>query len=167
MGAGKSTVGEVLAERLGWPFEDLDDLIEREEGRSIPEVFENDGESAFRDLETKYLRQFSRREPPFVLAVGGGAPVQERNREIMARTGLEVFLHVPFPVAFRRIRADDHRPLVPDGPDAERKLRDLWESRREDYLEAEWIIECNDDDPDTVATRIEQRLRDQKPADKG
>lgn len=160
MGAGKSTVGAVLADRLDWPFKDLDDVIEREEGRSIPEIFEQSGEAVFRDLETRHLDRLSRRDPPFVLAVGGGAPVQERNRTIMEETGLEVFLHVPFPVAFRRIQEDEHRPLVPDGPGAERKLRELWESRRESYLDAEWVVECNDDDPESIAQRIDNRLRE-------
>lgn len=159
MGAGKSTVGKTLADRLGWPFEDLDDVIEREEGRTIPEIFENRGEAAFRTLETKHLENASDREPPLVLAVGGGAPVQARNRAIMEETGVEVFLDVPFPVAFRRIRESDHRPLVPDGPDAEQQLRDLWESRRDRYREAEWVIECEDEDPPTIARKIEIKLK--------
>lgn len=160
MGAGKSTVGQRLAERLDWSFVDLDDLIEREEGRTIPDIFRNDGEETFRELETQYLETMSRRPAPFILAVGGGAPIQSRNRDIMSETGVEVFLHVPFPVAFERIKQDEHRPLVPDGPGAEEELRSLWNERKDVYRRADWTIECDELEPDAVARRIETRLID-------
>ncbi|MFB6345023.1 MAG: shikimate kinase [bacterium] len=159
MGAGKSTVGRRLADRLDWSWNDLDDIIERKEGRSIPEIFQEDGEGTFRELETSYLEEVSRRSAPFVLAVGGGAPAVKKNQTIMKETGLDVFLKVPFEIAFERIRKDEHRPLVPDGPDARQKLRTLWEERKPIYEQAEWIIDCGQRKPDTIAQEIERKLR--------
>lgn len=159
MGAGKSTVGRVLAERLEWPFDDLDEVIEREENATIPEIFDERGEEAFRRLETSYLEEQSRRSAPFVLAVGGGAPLQSKNRAIMNATGIEVFLKVPFPVAFRRIKEDEHRPLVPEGPGAKTELRNLWQARKPVYLEADIVVDCGEKPPDRIAELVEEKLR--------
>ena len=86
MGAGKTTVGRALAARLGWRFEDLDDVIRAREGRSVEQIFELQGEAGFRDLERQAVREIlaTVQSEPLVLALGGGAFVEERVRQSLS-----------------------------------------------------------------------------------
>src|SRR5258708_12814766 len=104
MGAGKTTVGTALAEGLGWRFADLDALIEKREGRTVPEIFEQDGEPRFRELELKALqRALAADSRPLVLALGGGAFISEPVRELLRdREVPAVWLDAPAEELFRR-----------------------------------------------------------------
>src|SRR5690349_15500372 len=95
MGAGKTTVGRCLAKKLGWKFLDLDEEIERREGRAVAEIFKTDGEPHFRSLERSCLKDLSS-SPRTVIALGGGAFISPENREIAETTGLTVWLKVSF-----------------------------------------------------------------------
>lgn len=115
MGCGKSTVGRLLASELGSSFVDLDDEIERRAGRSISEVFAEEGEGAFRDLEHEALREQAaliRSGSPRVVALGGGAFVFERNRTLIESVGRSVWLDAPADVLWERVRNQSHRPLA-------------------------------------------------------
>lgn len=103
MGAGKSTVGRLLAAQLGWTFLDLDAHIEQRTGRSVPEIFAEDGEARFRRLESAALANALQHDR-LVFALGGGAPETLTNRLLLEQTPatLTVFLHAPFPVLFDR-----------------------------------------------------------------
>jgi len=160
MGAGKSTVGVQLAEQLGFEFHDLDEVIEEETGKSIPELFREDGEERFRDLETQFLREQSRSSNPLVLATGGGVPQREENRQIMRETGITIYLDVDFDVIYDRIREGENRPLVPDGEDAYEELRSLWERRQKFYREADVVVELSDETPGAVVRELRNRLPD-------
>jgi shikimate kinase len=110
MGAGKSTVGSLLAARLGLPFTDSDQVIERRAGRKVRQIFEQDGESAFRALEHQVIAELLD-GPDLVLALGGGAAEHPGTRDKL--TGAQVvYLHVSYGQALQRVGRDRRRPLL-------------------------------------------------------
>lgn len=137
MGAGKTSVGKILARRLRWRFVDLDDRIVAHEGRTIAEIFRDNGETAFRDAESaalnEVLRELNSGESA-VVALGGGAYVQARNANaIRASKSIIVFLDAPVDELRRRCEAKGGvRPLFAD----EQRFRQLYETRREHYKTA-------------------------------
>ena len=116
-GSGKSTVGRLLADRLGWTFADSDTLIEAAAGRTIPDIFSEQGEAAFRELEGRALARATR-SSQVVVATGGGAPTHDAGREVLA-DGFTVWLAVSPTVAAERLAAqptDEPRPLLAGDP---------------------------------------------------
>lgn len=111
MGTGKSAVGRRVAESLGLRFVDTDDLIVEEAGMRIPEIFEREGEAAFRDRETAVLRKLAGCEG-YVIATGGGAVLREENREILRRLGFVIWLTANVDVLARRVASNRERPLL-------------------------------------------------------
>jgi len=111
MGAGKSTVGPLVAQRLGWAFLDLDDDIEAAAGRAVPEIFATDGEAAFRAVERAAADRAGRRER-LVLATGGGAFTVPETRRVLQRGALTVWLRCALDALLARIPADGSRPLA-------------------------------------------------------
>ena len=110
MGAGKTTVGHLLAERVGLPFVDSDRIIEQTSGRSVPQIFAEDGEPAFRALEHQVIAGLLD-GPDLVLALGGGAAEHPRTRERLA-TAQVVYLQVGYDQAMLRVGGDPGRPLL-------------------------------------------------------
>lgn len=130
-GSGKSSVGKALAERLHAPFVDLDLEIEKSAGKTIPQIMEEQGESAFRNLETEMLKRVSNGDP-CVIALGGGALLREENRQRAEERGQVVFLDVKASTLVERLQKDQtRRPLL--AGDLEEKLRALLEQRKEHY----------------------------------
>lgn len=122
MGSGKSTVGQLLATELGWPFIDLDTLIEAGQGLSIRVIFENSGEPFFRQIEHVALREASRTEPA-VIALGGGTFAQPPNVDFIRETGgATVWLDCPPQVLRTRCEGIDNRPLFRDAQSFDRLL---------------------------------------------
>src|SRR5690349_17838301 len=91
MGAGKTTVGKHVAERLGWPFVDVDEEIEARQGRTIPQIFDEDGEAAFRIIERSVLADVLASTRHAVVAAGGGAVLDPKNRELMRSRGVVIW----------------------------------------------------------------------------
>lgn len=112
MGAGKSYIGKRLAERMQVPFCDLDRLIEKKEGQTIPQIFENRGEAHFRELEKQYLHSFEKAEQQIV-ATGGGTPCFFDNMEYMKQRGVTIYLKAsPALLTQRLLHEKSHRPLI-------------------------------------------------------
>ena len=152
MGAGKSTLGRLLARQLACPLVDLDAEIARNHG-PIPELFATRGECGFRAIEHHQLDLIlPGLERPSVLALGGGAFFQPANRQLLARhAATTIFLDVPFDVLYARIA--DTAPQRPLAGDFER-LRSLYEQRRPAYLLAHHTFDASAADPAAVLTSL-------------
>jgi shikimate kinase len=111
MGAGKSTVGRLAAGRLRLPFVDLDTEIAKQSGRSIPEIFESDGEAGFRMIESATLASLAV-VPASVVACGGGVVLDEHNRAALRSMGAVVYLHVSVEEAIARVGDASGRPML-------------------------------------------------------
>jgi shikimate kinase len=149
MGCGKSVVGVLVAQRAGAPFHDLDFVIENEAGMSITEIFATRGEAAFRDMESRLLPEVL--QPGAVVALGGGAPIDESNWRLIVERSTTVFLDCGFDSIWDRIKGTDNRPLF--GGKSRAELEALHELRRPRYMEA--IHRVDGDRPaDVVATEV-------------
>ena len=151
MGCGKTTAAKALARRLGCSMIDLDSFITEREGRSPAEIIEQDGELAFREIETRALQDVLKNSAARVIALGGGAWTIEANRALAAQHDcLSIWLDVPFDLCWQRIMSGrTARPLAPDRESAHR----LYESRRPSYELARLRIDASEQKPiaDTVA----------------
>jgi shikimate kinase len=159
MGAGKTTVGRALAERLGWRFADLDDVIQAREGRSVEQIFAQHGEAAFRDLERQAVREIlaTAQSEPLVLALGGGAFIEEQVQQTLRDAEIPaVFLDCEVEELFRRSEQPEVvRPLRRDRD----QFRQLYERRRPAYLKARVRIETGGKVVATVVEEIIARLK--------
>jgi shikimate kinase len=151
MGAGKSTVGRVLSSRLGVPFVDLDEAFEAMAGLTVRQAFEEKGEAWFREREAELLRGTAAL-PGAVVALGGGTFTFPDNRAVVQRSGLSVFLDVPFDVIASRLGPKSaDRPLFRSLEDA----RALFEARLGSYRLADRSLALSGDEGvDTVVERI-------------
>jgi shikimate kinase len=153
MGSGKSTVGRILAERLGWNFIDLDAEIEQAEAASISSIFEQRGEPEFRRIETEMMKRWVRRiegGAPTVVALGGGAFVHAGNFDLIENHGVSIWLDCSFEEIVRRLGdIPIDRPLARD-PEMFRKL---YEDRRAGYGRADFRV-AGHCDPDSAVEAI-------------
>lgn len=116
MGAGKTTVGEICATRLGRPFVDVDDLVVATAGRTVAEIFATDGEAGFRRRERAAITDACASPEALVLATGGGAVLDADNRRALRAAGVVVWLVAPPTVLAARVASDDDRPLLAGDP---------------------------------------------------
>jgi len=123
MGTGKSALGRDLANRLGWRFVDLDEEIVSQAGRSIPEIFEAEGEDAFREFEIQALSAQAQQEQQ-VVACGGGVLLRSENRSLLLKQEKVLCLVASADEIWRRISGDPNRPLLKDREAMERRLKE-------------------------------------------
>jgi len=149
MTSGKSTVGPILANVLGFEFIDLDKEIVAEENLSIVEIFEKKGENYFRELETRMLKKFSEKDD-LIIALGGGTITDDTNFEIIKKTGKVIYLKVTPAVLYKRLKNKIDRPLVRDlvlngnsEKDFVEKIEELLLKRNKYYEQADLIIESD------------------------
>jgi shikimate kinase len=153
MASGKTTVGRALADRIGWPFLDMDSEIEAREGKAIPQIFSERGEAGFRLTEAEVLRAHVRSIEagrPCVLALGGGAFVQPANRELVQNNGVSLWLDCPFEIIERRLNGDHTRPLAT----RTNGLGRLYEDRRPLYSQADYRVNVDTEDVAELVRRI-------------
>jgi shikimate kinase len=155
MGCGKSVVGGLVAQRAGAAFRDLDLEIESEAGMSITEIFESKGEAAFRAMESRLLPDLL--QPGTVVALGGGAPMDEANWKVIAERSTTVFIDCGFDTIWERIKETSSRPLMAGRSRDE--LEALLASRRPRYMQASHRVD-GDRPEDVVAEEILQLWSD-------
>lgn len=159
MGAGKSSVGRILAAKLALPFIDSDDEVEKAAGCTIEDIFDIYGEDAFRDVEERVIERLLK-GPPVVLASGGGAFMNPRTQTRIAESAISVWLRANLAVLERRTRRRAAgRPLL-KGTDPAEKLKQLIKERYPVYEQADIIIESIDETPEKTADKIIEELTD-------
>lgn len=149
MGAGKTTVGRALAKRLDWRFEDVDERIERAEGRDVSTIFRQSGEPYFRACERQALTDLLEVRG-VVVATGGGTAVDPSNRALMSRDGAVAWLDAPFATVAGRVPADGRRPLAASRVEMER----LYNERRAAYAQAHARFDVSRASVDEVVDRL-------------
>ncbi len=156
-GTGKTTIGRMVAAELEMPHADLDEIIVRRTGKTVAEIFSEQGEAAFRDLEAEELGQFDGEEPT-VVSLGGGTCLDRDNREWMGATGLTIWLTLPAEMIHQRLQADANsaamRPPLTDLPPLE-EIQAVLDSRRDIYIScASTIMNTARMKPEEVCRRI-------------
>jgi shikimate kinase len=153
MGCGKSTVGRALADELGWSFFDLDDEIESGAGSTISEIFDAQGEPMFRAMEAAALAKRVKAVQagrPQVIALGGGALMDDKNFELVLNHGVVIWLDAPFDLIEKRVAAESHRPLARNPS----RLRALFEERSPRYALAHYRVEAPEEEAVATVRRI-------------
>ena len=155
-GSGKTTVGRMLAERLGFAFADTDEMVTARVGKSIQDIVAQEGWGRFRDLETEAVRKVAEQDK-CVIACGGGVIVRDGNVKALKRNGILVWLTAPVGVLAERVRNDTGsvRPALTEETDAEREIEKVFQEREPKYrTAAQLIISTNDKTPTGIVDEI-------------
>jgi shikimate kinase len=160
MGAGKSTVANLLAGSLGWPQIDTDSVVEKRAGATVAEIFAGAGEDAFRAAESAAIAELTDLEPPLVVSVGGGAVLSEENRRGMRAAGIVVWLRAEPGTLAARVGNGGGRPLlVSSGLEPKDALEKLVTERRAYYEEvADVVIDVDRISSDQAARLVVESL---------
>lgn len=165
MGSGKSTIGPILANTLGYQFVDIDRQIEQESGRSVSSIFADEGEDAFRALERSVLQHMSMRDE-IVVSLGGGTVAHEENFRLIRLTGIMVYLRLAPEEAFRRMKHKTDRPMLKDKegnplpPEIlENRVRRLLDVRESFYNQADIVVDTDTQNVGLTVDDIVRRLR--------
>lgn len=156
MGCGKTTIGQAFAKKQGRKYLDLDQLLVQRQGRTIPDIFAQDGEDGFRKIEQETLLSTEEYKGA-VISTGGGILTKRENGAICNRLGVLVFLDLPFEVCYQRIKGDTNRPLVMQN--TKEQLEDLFNRRRTVYLAESGLVLDADGSVQEVVARLEQALK--------
>ncbi|NLT52147.1 MAG: shikimate kinase [Ignavibacteria bacterium] len=164
MTCGKSTLGPILANTLGWNFVDLDELIKENEKMDISEIFAQKGEDYFRNIETEILKSVSGKNG-YIIALGGGTIVKEENFEIMRKTGKIIYLRASAEVIYNRIKTKLDRPIFKDlvlagSPknDFIERIESLLNERKKYYEQADLIVNTSSDPLGTIVDQLSKKI---------
>lgn len=152
MGTGKSSVGRLVADLLHFTYLDTDQVIEARAGKCINEIFQQDGESAFRDFECRVVRELEHRLKT-VISTGGGLPANDGNLASLKTHSLVVCMWASPETIFERVRTHTHRPLLND-PDPLAKIRRLLAEREAYYRQADVLVNTEMRSVREVATQV-------------
>lgn len=149
MGAGKTSVGQLLARMLGWRFIDLDQVIEEHEGRPIRDIFRDAGEPYFRSIERRELARTGFWKEA-VIALGGGTFCDDHNQQVVRRSGISVWLDAPLDLLYARCAGKEYRPLF----NTREHMKALLELRRPFYAKADLKIDAGERPIDSIVRDI-------------
>ncbi len=159
MGSGKTSVGICLSYRLRKILLDTDKEIERRQGKTVSDIFAQDGEEAFRRMETEYIKELLNATESRIVSMGGGMPVREENRTLLKKLGTVIYLEASPETVYERLKEDTTRPLLQNG-DAEKKITGLLAKRQDFYKSgADMIIRTDDKSIDEIAEEIMAGLK--------
>ena len=153
MGAGKSTIGPLLARRLGWTFLDLDTRIEERTGRRIADLFRDEGEPSFRARERAAAEE-AMRQARLVIAPGGGAFAQPGTREVLQEGSVTVWLRCDLPTILARVPADGSRPLATNRA----IMQALLAEREPSYQLSDVVVDTSEGTPEGVVRQVLEKL---------
>jgi shikimate kinase len=154
MGAGKSTIAKILAEKLNIKSIDIDSLIEQNEGEKISEIFSNKGEKYFREIEKDTIENiFTSEVENLVISLGGGAFENKETREILLKKANVIYLQTSPKIIFERIKSNTERPLLCGNMSIE-KISEILEKREKNYQTATYKITTDNKTPDQIAEEI-------------
>ena len=158
MGSGKSCVGRKLSYRLQRTMLDTDKQIEKKQGKTISEIFQEQGEQAFRDMETAYLQELLETCNNQIISSGGGLPLRQENRALLKQIGCVVYLKVTADTVYQRLKNDTTRPLL-QGDDPQGKIAALLSDRLPIYASvADVTIEVDDKSFDQILDEIQEAV---------
>lgn len=158
MGCGKSSIGKKLSYKVQMTLLDTDKQIEKEQGRSVSEIFEQDGEEFFRDLETECLQKLLEEGTSQVVAVGGGMPLREENRRLLHRLGTVIYLKVSPETILERLQNDNTRPLLREDASLA-EISHLLGQREAVYEStAHIVISADEKEMDSILNKIKEAV---------
>jgi shikimate kinase len=157
MGAGKSSVGHLVAEQFHFDYLDTDEIIQTRAGRTITEIFAQDGEPAFRKMESELVKELATRTKT-IISTGGGLPVNPDNLASLKTHALVVCLWASPEKIWDRVKHQTHRPLLHD-PDPQRKIRDLLAAREPFYKQADVLVNTEMRSVREVAQQVVHQFR--------
>ncbi|MGX6648575.1 shikimate kinase [Maricaulaceae bacterium MS644] len=160
MGVGKTTIGRRIASRLKRPFVDADEAVAEAAGRSVPDIFSDFGEAAFRDGERRVISRLVEEKRPMVLALGGGAFVDPETRALLKKKAVTVWLKADLDTLMERVsRKPGQRPLL-DDPDPRAVMARLMASREPAYAEADIAVDSETGSHDATVEKVLSALAD-------
>lgn len=157
MGAGKTSVGRVVAEQLGFEFVDTDTLIEARTGKTIPQIFATDGEAHFRSLEHSVVEQLTARDK-VVISTGGGLPANQANLDSLKTHALVVCLWASAERIWERVKHQSHRPLL-QTPNPQARIQELLRARAPFYRQADVLLHTDNRSQRQVCQQVIQQFQ--------
>lgn len=157
MGAGKTTIGELLATKLNRELKDIDRVIEQEQKKSIIEIFTDDGEEAFRQLESETIEKFSNMSD-LIISTGGGALEKANNLSNLQKNGIIIYLKADIEELFKRVKNETQRPLLKEQDPLE-VIKKLIKKREKFYLMANITIITDNKSPEKITEEIIKAIK--------
>lgn len=155
MGSGKSTVGKLLAEKLNLKFIDIDEEIEKQENKTISQIFKENGEMYFRNLEKQKIKEFQSKKV-YVVSTGGGLGANKENMEFMKKNGIVIWLDVSLEEVLKRCKENANRPLLNQPLE---NLKKLYEKRKNVYSMAHVHIKTDGKSPKEITKEIIEKCK--------